>query len=131
MLPLLFVTIDPTVKLDPKSVLMYGHMDKQPPFTGWDDDKSPTKPVIQNGRLYGRGSSDDGYALYAALLSIKTLQNLGIPHPKIKIIIEGDEESGSTDLPIYLEKLKVNFIYKFIFFINKYLNFNLLIKIFI
>jgi len=107
--PLLFITIDASEKADPKSVFMYGHLDKQPAFTGWDDNKSPTKPVIENGRLYGRGSSDDGYALYAALLSIKALQKISAPHPKIKILIEGGEESGSTDLPEYLEKLKVFF----------------------
>lgn len=105
--PLLFITIDASEKSDQKSVLMYGHLDKQPPFTGWDENKGPTKPVIENGRLYGRGSSDDGYALYSAILSIKALQKLSIPHPKIKIMIEGDEESGSSDLPEYLERLKV------------------------
>lgn len=105
--PLLFISIDASEKTDTKTVLMYGHLDKQPPFIGWDANKGPTKPVIEDGRLYGRGSSDDGYALYAALLSIKALQKLSAPHPKIKILIEGDEESGSVDLPEYLERLKV------------------------
>jgi len=105
--PLLYVNIDASDKTDKNSVFMYGHLDKQPPFTGWDEGKGATIPVIDNGRLYGRGSSDDGYSIYAALLSIKTLQKLSIPHPKIKIMIEGDEESGSTDLPEYLERLKV------------------------
>lgn len=104
--PLLFINIDASEKSD-KTVLMYGHLDKQPPFTGWDANKGPTIPIIENGRLYGRGSSDDGYAIYAALLSVKALQNLSIPHPKIKILIEADEESGSVDLPEYLERLKV------------------------
>jgi acetylornithine deacetylase/succinyl-diaminopimelate desuccinylase-like protein len=100
--PLLWIMINSTIKTETKSVLMYGHFDKQPPFTGWDKDKSSTNPVEENGRLYGRGSTDDGYALYSCLLSIRALQHLNIPHPKIKIMIEGDEESGSTDLVEYL-----------------------------
>ena len=112
--PLLFININASEQTD-KTVLMYGHFDKQPAFTGWDINKGPTIPIIQDGRLYGRGSSDDGYALYSALLSIKALQKLSISHPKIKIIIEGDEESGSVDLPEYLERLKVNFFLVSIF----------------
>lgn len=113
--PLVWITIEASDKADKKSVFMYGHFDKQPPFTGWDSNKGPTNPVEENGRLYGRGSSDDGYAVYAALLSIRTLQKLSIPHPQIKIMIEGAEESGSTDLVEYLEKLKVKSLNKFKF----------------
>jgi acetylornithine deacetylase/succinyl-diaminopimelate desuccinylase-like protein len=51
-------------------VLMYGHMDKQPYGEGWKTD--PCDPVIVDGRLYGRGSSDDGYALFTAVLAIKS-----------------------------------------------------------
>ena len=105
--PLLYITIDSSSTTEKKSILMYGHLDKQPPYIGWDKNKDPYIPVEENGRLYGRGSCDDGYALYAALLSIRVLQKFSIPHPAIKIIIEGGEESGSTDLPTYLEKLKV------------------------
>lgn len=85
---------------------MYGHLDKQPPFEGWREGLSATSPVIQNGKLYGRGGADDGYSLYAAITSIKCLQTLNIPHPKIVLTIEGGEESGSVDYHYYLDKLK-------------------------
>ena len=54
-----------------KNVMIYGHLDKQPHMEGWDDNKSPIDPIIENGRLYGRGSSDDGYVPFAVLLGIK------------------------------------------------------------
>ena len=71
-------------------VLMYGHMDKQPFGSGWDTD--PCDPVIKDGILYGRGSSDDGYAFFSACLQVKALQDLGLKHPRVVITIEGSEE---------------------------------------
>jgi len=90
-----------------KTVLMYGHMDKQPPLTqDWREGLHPYIPVIENGRLYGRGGADDGYAIFAALLSIKALEVAEIPHARCVIIIEASEESGSRDLPHYVQKLE-------------------------
>ncbi len=91
-----------------KTILLYGHMDKQPAMTGWDKDLEPWKPVLKNNKLYGRGGADDGYAIFAALSAIEYLQNLNIPHARCVIIIEACEESGSTDLPFYLEKIKAD-----------------------
>ena len=88
------------------TVLMYGHMDKQPHFTGWMEGTGPTSPVIKDGRLYGRGGADDGYALPACGLVIKTMQELGIPHGRIIIVAENEEESGSPNLLDYIRKLK-------------------------
>jgi acetylornithine deacetylase/succinyl-diaminopimelate desuccinylase-like protein len=87
------------------AVLMYGHMDKQPEFQGWAVDLAPWKPVIAGDKLYGRGGADDGYATYASLTAIMALHDRGIDHAPIKIVIEGCEESGSYDLPFYINHL--------------------------
>jgi len=86
-------------------VLLYGHYDKQPEFEGWDDDLDPWKPVIKDGKLYGRGGADDGYAVFGSLTAIRALQEQGIPHARCIVLIEGCEESGSFDLPYYMDHL--------------------------
>ena len=86
-------------------VLLYGHYDKQPEFTGWDDDLDPWQPVIKDGKLYGRGGADDGYATFGSLTAIRALREQGIPHAHCVVLIEGCEESGSFDLPHYMELL--------------------------
>ena len=100
--PLLFIDI-PGVSDD--VVLLYGHYDKQPEFTGWDEDLNPWEPVIKDGKLYGRGGADDGYAVFGSLTAIRTLQEQDIDHAHCVVLIEGCEESGSFDLPYYIEKL--------------------------
>ncbi|PHQ79403.1 MAG: peptidase M20 [Coxiella sp. (in: Bacteria)] len=101
--PLLFIEVKGDID---DTILLYGHMDKQPEMEGWDDDKGPWHPVILDGKLYGRGGADDGYAVFASLTAIKTLQDNNIPHSRCVIIIEGSEESASHDLPHYLKQLK-------------------------
>jgi acetylornithine deacetylase/succinyl-diaminopimelate desuccinylase-like protein len=86
-------------------VLLYGHMDKQPEMTGWRDGLGPWTPVLEGDRLYGRGSADDGYAMFACLGAIGALQAQSIPHARCVVIIEACEESGSFDLPHYIEYL--------------------------
>lgn len=100
--PLLFIEIPGTLD---ETVLLYGHMDKQPEMAGWDEDLGPWKPVLKGNRLYGRGGADDGYAVFASLTVIATLQRYQIPHARCVVIIEGSEESGSIDLSAYLEYL--------------------------
>lgn len=85
--------------------LLYGHYDKQPEFTGWAPDLSPWEPKIKSGKLYGRGGADDGYAVFGSLTAIQSLERQGIPHARCVILIEGCEESGSFDLPYYIEHL--------------------------
>jgi len=87
------------------TVLLYGHMDKQPEFTGWADGLSPWEPVIREGKLYGRGGADDGYAVFSSLTAIRLLQEQKIPHARCVVLIEACEESGSYDLPFYVDKL--------------------------
>ena len=88
----------------PGTILMYGHLDKQPEMKGWREDLSPWKPVMENGKLYGRGGADDGYALFASLCALKALTEQNVAHKRIVIVIEFSEESGSPDLPYYVER---------------------------
>jgi acetylornithine deacetylase/succinyl-diaminopimelate desuccinylase-like protein len=86
-------------------VLLYGHMDKQPEMTGWATDLGPWTPVLAGDRLYGRGGADDGYATYASLTAIMALKERGLDHARCVVLIEGCEESGSYDLPFYINFL--------------------------
>jgi acetylornithine deacetylase/succinyl-diaminopimelate desuccinylase-like protein len=88
-----------------ETVLLYGHLDKQPEMTGWADGLGPWIPKIKDGRLYGRGGADDGYAMFGALAAILALQGQGAPHARCAILIEACEESGSYDLPFYMDHL--------------------------
>ncbi len=87
------------------SVLLYGHLDKQPEFTGWPPGLGPWTPVLRGGKLYGRGAADEGYAVFSSLTAIAALQAQRIALPRCVILIEACEESGSTDLPAHLETL--------------------------
>jgi acetylornithine deacetylase/succinyl-diaminopimelate desuccinylase-like protein len=100
--PLLFVEI---AGKRPETVLLYGHIDKQPPLDGWREGLDPFVPVIEGDRLYGRGSADDGYASFSAITAIKALQEQGIEHPRCVIVLEACEESGSYNLPAYINEL--------------------------
>lgn len=100
--PLIFMEVPGTVD---DTVLLYGHLDKQPEMTGWSEGLGPWKPVISGGKLYGRGGADDGYAPYASLAAIRALKEQGVAHARFVLIIEGCEESGSYDLPAYIEHL--------------------------
>lgn len=90
---------------DEDCVLLYGHLDKQPEMTGWDPGLGPWTPVIMGDRLYGRGGADDGYAIFGSLTAIKALREQGLPHCRCVILIEACEESGSYDLPAYVDHL--------------------------
>jgi acetylornithine deacetylase/succinyl-diaminopimelate desuccinylase-like protein len=101
--PLLFIEVPGEVD---DTVLLYGHMDKQPEMTGWADGLSPWQPVLRGDRLYGRGGADDGYSTFASLAALELLRDQKIPHARCVVIIEGCEESGSGDLPLYIEHLR-------------------------
>jgi len=90
----------------PDTVLLYGHLDKQPEFTGWNEGTGPWEPVLKGDRLYGRGGADDGYAAFASLTAIEALQRQGVAHARCVILIEACEESGSYDLPAYIDHLE-------------------------
>src|SRR5262245_43064716 len=101
--PLLFIEVPGSVE---GTVLLYGHMDKQPEMTGWSAGLGPWQPVLRGDRLYGRGGADDGYSTFASLAALEVLQDQGVPHARCVVIIEGCEESGSGDLPHYVEHLR-------------------------
>lgn len=86
-------------------VLIYGHLDKQPPMDGWAPGRGAWTPTLEGERLYGRGGADDGYALFAAIAALRALREQGAAHPRCAILIEASEESGSVDLPAYIEAL--------------------------
>ena len=88
------------------TILMYGHLDKQPEMAGWRDGLGAWTPVRQGDKLYGRGGADDGYAVFASLCALKALQAQNIEHARVVILIEFSEESGSPDLPPYVEHFK-------------------------
>lgn len=101
--PLLFIDIAGDSQ---DCVLLYGHLDKQPEMTGWREDLGPWRPVVEQDRLYGRGGADDGYAVFSALTAIKALNDQRQPHARCIVIVESCEESGSYDLPFYIESLQ-------------------------
>jgi acetylornithine deacetylase/succinyl-diaminopimelate desuccinylase-like protein len=92
-----------------ENVLLYGHLDKQPEMSGWREDLGPWKPVLEGDKLYGRGGADDGYAIFASLTAIGALRRDGLSHARCLILIEACEESGSYDLPAYIEHLAPRF----------------------
>jgi len=103
--PVIFFELPASGATSSDTVLLYGHLDKQPEFNGWRHDLGPWTPKYENGLLYGRGGADDGYAVYAAVTALEALQKQGLPHPRCVGLIESCEESGSYDLPAYIAAL--------------------------
>ena len=56
--PLIYIEIDGNCE---NTVLLYGHLDKQPEMIGWRDGLGPWDPVLDDDKLYGRGGADDGF----------------------------------------------------------------------
>jgi len=104
--PVLFFEIPASKAGSTQTVLLYGHLDKQPEFDGWRTGLGPWTPTLIDDKLYGRGGADDGYAVYASIAAIEALKAQGAEHPRIVGLIETCEESGSGDLPVYLDMLK-------------------------
>lgn len=105
--PTLFAEVEASPGYEDRPpVFLYGHYDKQPEFDGWEEGLGPWIPVERDGKLYGRGGADDGYAMFGSVAALQALQAQGIPHPRCVLFIEGCEESGSFDLPFYVEHLK-------------------------
>ena len=104
--PVIFFEVPATKQGSTDTICLYGHLDKQPEFNGWRSDLGPWTPKYENGLLYGRGGADDGYAIYAAITAILAIDKQGIPRPRCVGLIESCEESGSFDLPAYLDILR-------------------------
>ena len=104
--PLIVAEISATrPELAERTVVLYGHLDKQPEMTGWREGLGPWTPVLEGDKLYGRGGADDGYAAFASLLAIEAARREGWDHARLLVLIEASEESGSPDLPAHLEAL--------------------------
>lgn len=104
--PVLFFEVPATKTGSTETVLMYGHLDKQPEFTGWRNDLGPWTPKYEDGKLFGRGGADDGYAVYASIAAIQAIKAQNVPHPRIVGLVETCEESGSYDLLPYVDALR-------------------------
>lgn len=100
--PLMFIEISGDSE---DTILLYGHLDKQPEMVGWAEGMGPWMPVRKDDKLFGRGGADDGYAMFAALTAINALREQEIPHARCVVVIEACEESGSPDLPFYVDHL--------------------------
>lgn len=101
--PILYLDIPGSVD---KNIFVYGHLDKQPESEGWSPGFGPWLPKVYDNKLYGRGSVDDGYSIYSIMTSLNFLHEYSIPYPRCFILLESCEESGSYDLPFYIDKLK-------------------------
>ena len=104
--PVIFFELPATRSGGDDTVVLYGHLDKQPEFNGWRADLGPWTPKYEDGKLYGRGGADDGYAIYASITALMALDQQGVPRPRCVGLIETCEESGSYDLPAYIDVLK-------------------------
>lgn len=96
--PLICYVVEPSSPEIKTNVLLYGHLDKQPHGEGWNEGLSPTDPVIKGDLMYGRGSSDDGYAVFTCMLAVKAGQEQGAKMPRVCMVLETEEESGSDHL---------------------------------
>jgi acetylornithine deacetylase/succinyl-diaminopimelate desuccinylase-like protein len=103
--PVIFIDLPATGGAAGDTVLLYGHLDKQPEMSGWREGLGPWQPVLDGDKLYGRGGADDGYAIFASLTALAALRKDNAPHARAVILIEACEESGSYDLPAYIEHL--------------------------
>ncbi|WP_236790229.1 M20/M25/M40 family metallo-hydrolase [Amycolatopsis sp. GM8] len=104
--PVLLIDVPATPGAEDRgTVLLYGHLDKQPPVGGWSEGLGPWQPVVRGEKLYGRGAADDGYAGYAATTALEAVHAAGGSHARSVVLLETGEESGSPDLPLYLEHL--------------------------
>ncbi len=104
--PVIFFESAATRSGSTETIVLYGHLDKQPEFSGWRNDLGPWTPKLENGKLYGRGGADDGYAIYASLTALAALDAQGIERPRCVGLIETCEESGSYDLLPYVDALR-------------------------
>jgi len=106
MCPLIVYTVEKSASASDKTLMFYGHLDKQPWMEGWEEGLAPCDPVIRGDYLYGRGGADDGYAPFSTMLAIKNAQEQGVAHPRCVLVLETEEESGSPNLIALLTAAK-------------------------
>lgn len=81
-----------------KTVMLYGHYDVQPadPLDEWKS--GPWEPTVRGDRVYARGANDDKGQVWFSLQAIRACLETGTPLPTMKIVLDGQEESGSHEL---------------------------------
>src|SRR5437868_4908749 len=82
-----------------ETVLLYGHLDKQPEMSGWRQGLSPWAPLREGDKLYGRGGADDGYASFASLAALRLVQEQKLPHARCVVLIEAARRAGRPTCP--------------------------------
>lgn len=113
-LPLICYVVEASSPEIKSNVMLYGHIDKQPYGEGWNT--SPTDPVIKGDLMYGRGSSDDGYSSFTCMLAVKAGQMQQVLMPRICLVLETEEESGSPSLiPLLLQAKEATGVPDFLF----------------
>ncbi|MEA3091258.1 MAG: hypothetical protein QOJ04_2600, partial [Caballeronia sp.] len=80
--PVIFFEAPATRSNSSDTIVLYGHLDKQPEFDGWRRDLGPWSPKYEDGKLYGRGGADDGYATYSSISAIAALDAQGVERPR-------------------------------------------------
>lgn len=96
------------------TVLVYGHYDVQPadPLNLWHS--GPFEPVIKDGKIYARGACDDKGQMFMHIKALEVMAKTNSLPCNVKIMIEGEEEVGSTNLGKFLsdnvEKLKADIV---------------------
>ncbi|MFD0782513.1 M20/M25/M40 family metallo-hydrolase [Micromonospora azadirachtae] len=105
--PILVIEVSPTDGVgDQGTVLLYGHLDRQPSMGAWSAGRGPWEPYREGDRLYGRGTVDDSYSAYVAVGALAAVRAAGGLHSRVVILLETAEESASVDLPAYVELLR-------------------------
>ncbi len=88
------------------TVLVYGHYDVQPPDPMELWDSPPFEPVVKNGLIYARGSADDKGQFYMHVKAVEAMLQTGNLPCNVKMMIEGEEEVGSTNLGHFVQANK-------------------------
>ena len=96
--------IDTTINGKELGMDILAHLDVVPGGDGWTK-TTPFEPIVEDGKMFGRGTSDDKGPAVAALYAMKAVRDLGFELDKdVRLILGSDEECGSSDIAYYFKK---------------------------